>query len=463
MKKLSPAVWVNWLGLILGAVLFAAACTAIPVAEGQPQANLTAQRDVVMRTRGEESGVEVPANTAVDIQENDQVTVDEEGRGLLRFPSGLLVEIFRDTTLQLGEIRLDPGDILFVRLRQIAGHTYTDLGQQAAASIIVTTDFATITSLQPDTKFALCHDPQALTCLVVLEGKTEVEAQGKIVSVNGGESTYIFPGMPPKDPICADITQVEQWLDQKRASADLPALGELVSEWPEAACGPQAEEAASPIAAEPALPPAHGMVRIEEGVYEVGRSDADELHLATQQVSLSAYWIDVHEVSNGAYQAYLEATAAAPPVVWPGLSNHPVQGVTWNQAAAYCAWANKRLPSEAEWEAAARGPDSPPPLYPWGPDPLAGNQANSLPRAETYPVGSFPFNVSPFGVFDMAGNVWEWVGDSYGPPLGSERILRGGRHGFLTDMAYRQLVEPDSERFVPFAGFRCAADRVEGE
>ena len=158
---------------------------------------------------------------------------------------------------------------------------------------------------------------------------------------------------------------------------------------------------------------------------------------------------------------FLDETGSLPPVNWPGEENHPVKGVTWNEAAAYCAWANKRLPTEAEWEVAARGPEPEPPLYPWSPDREAGGAVNDLPRTDTYAVGTKGFNQSPNGVYDMAGNVWEWVGEGYGPVANGAKLLRGGRHGLLKDMAYRQQADANDKSFVPIAGIRCAADHVE--
>ena len=94
---------------------------------------------------------------------------------------------------------------------------------------------------------------------------------------------------------------------------------------------------------------------------------------------------------------------------------------------------------------------------------LRRRELDRLPREDTYEVGSAPFNRSPFGVHDLAVNVWEWVGEPYGPMDEGSKLLRGGRHGFLRDMAYRQQAAPADPTFVELAGFRCAADQGEGE
>jgi formylglycine-generating enzyme required for sulfatase activity/tRNA A-37 threonylcarbamoyl transferase component Bud32 len=219
------------------------------------------------------------------------------------------------------------------------------------------------------------------------------------------------------------------------------------------------EAAFVPITAD--LPEVTGMVEVASGSYEIGFSPADEYHNAPRTVQLDDFWIDQYQVTNAQYEEYLAQAGIPQPEVWPGQSDHPVRGVTWEQAAAYCSWLHKRLPAEAEWEAAGRGQGSIPQLYPWGNDATASGQTSGLPDEDTYPVGTLSFNQSPFGVFDMVGNIWEWVGEPYDSAQGEHRVLRGGRFGLpVLDLAYRLAVAPEDTRYIKYAGFRCAADEV---
>ncbi|HLF74659.1 MAG TPA: SUMF1/EgtB/PvdO family nonheme iron enzyme [Anaerolineales bacterium] len=208
----------------------------------------------------------------------------------------------------------------------------------------------------------------------------------------------------------------------------------------------------SPLPSEtPGLPPATGMVKIPAGTYKVGKDPENSNQSASRSITLEEFWIDQYPVTNKDFQQYL-AEWSFP----PGEDNYPVIRVTWDHADAYCRSLGKRLPGEAEWEAAGRGPGENPQLYPWGD---TANEALKLPN-HTYEVGTQPFNVSPFQVYDMLGNVYEWVGDAYGNLGAGNRILRGARFGTPYDLAFRVEVTPDDTIYVPYAGFRCAADRV---
>lgn len=232
-----------------------------------------------------------------------------------------------------------------------------------------------------------------------------------------------------------------------------------VTESPTAADVPApTEDMASPNV--PGMPDTTGMVEIPAGTYEVGSSPADDYHSAPMKILLNGFWIDQYQTTYTQYQQFLSATGGQSPDIL-GAGNQPVRGVTWDQAVAFCSWANKRLPTEAEWEAAGRGPGQNPQLYPWGNDPAAGGSVGTLPDLDTYEVGTLPFNKSPFGVYDMVGNIWEWVGESYADTPAGIEILRGGRFGLpVLELSYRLPVTSDDTRYVKYAGFRCAADEV---
>jgi serine/threonine protein kinase len=209
------------------------------------------------------------------------------------------------------------------------------------------------------------------------------------------------------------------------------------------------------------LPAEDGMVKVAADTYEVGLSPADAYHSPAKQVQLKDFWIDQYQVTNEKYANFITETGTSAPEVWPGDKDHPVRGVSWDQAVAYCGWLNKRLPTEAEWEAAGRGAGPEPPLYPWGNDPTASGQISGFPDEDTYPIGMLSFNKSPSEVFDMIGNVWEWVGEPYANTQDGTKFMHGGRFGLpIVDLAYRLTIPPGDTRYVKYAGFRCAADEV---
>jgi len=236
-------------------------------------------------------------------------------------------------------------------------------------------------------------------------------------------------------------------LPNKSSSTETPAVPTAVTE--SITSAPENTE----------LPSANAMVEVSADTYEIGVSTpVDEFHIAPTSIALQTFWIDKYQTTNEQYQQYINETGSQPPTFWPGNSlKQPVRGVTWDQASAYCAWAHKRLPKEAEWEAAGRGGGPAPFEYPWGND---YNQASNLPVDDTYDVGTQAFNVSPFGVFDLVGNVWEWVDEPYSSVQAGLHILRGGRFGNAQDLAYRVAAASEDPVYIKFAGFRCAADQV---
>lgn len=148
-------------------------------------------------------------------------------------------------------------------------------------------------------------------------------------------------------------------------------------------------------------------------------ADASPAH----KVFVEAYYIDIYEVTNKDYEAFIKATGHRTPSVWgnkstylDGKDKHPVTGVSWYDAVEYCKWKGKRLPTEAEWEKAARGEDER--IFSWGND-FSYDKANisttPLEPGATKEVDSYGEQKSPYGVYNMTGNVWEWTSDDYTP------------------------------------------------
>ena len=439
-----------------------------PPAPSPLVADLKAIETTVERHRGDDI-TNLAKDEVVNILEDDEIAVVDKGWGELRYADRLIIELHQDTELGIDDVGLDRVDgSIFLRLKQTIGSSRVELSEIANDRVELVTDHATLTSGGSPTIFVVCH-AEPVTCMFVEAGDVTVKAQDVEVIVTGGSGTYILKGEPPQPPICGDMAEFRSWLEeQRRAQTDVPLVA-LVQEWDENdPCQPVKLEPTEPTPT--GLPPGDGMVQIPAGQYEIGRQQADDYHLPSTQVELDVFWLDVFEVTNAQYEIFVSNTGHPAPADWPGgtyqagREEHPVKGVTWDDAQAYCAWVHKRLPTEAEWEVAARGPEIPSPLFPWGnDDSFAGGEMDNLPREDTYQVGTATFNRSHFGVYDLAANVWEWVGEPYGPVADGSKLLRGGRHGFLRDMAYRQQAAPDDPSFVPFAGFRCAADQVEGE
>jgi formylglycine-generating enzyme required for sulfatase activity len=467
----------RWAALSLVPVLIGSGCVRVETPE-PPRADLIALKNIVERVR-DGTRIALQKDMSIDIQANDRISVKEQGRGWLLFPDRLEIELFNSTDGLVSEARLEPTGSIFVTFKLNVGHTRTELKSMASARVTLETDYATIKALESNTQFLVCQTKE-LTCIVTLNGETEVEAGGEVVAVGANEATYILPGQRPQSPICANREEVDRWLDRKRVTDKIDPLRTLVTSWPQQSCSAALppQTAALPVTPLPPtatalpvtpLPLRDGMVRIENDLYKVGSSKPSDFHTPLKEIRVAAFWIDKYEVTNAQYKEFLDATGHSRAPNWlggtfpAGRERRPVDGVTWDEASAYCRWANKRLPTEAEWEVAARGPGPEPPLYPWGPDSRAGGYVDQLPRIHTYEVGTVPFNKSTFEVYDMAGNVWEWVGKPYAQVPSGHKVLRGGRHGLLKDMAYRQLAEPNDKRFLPFTGFRCAANRVAGE
>ena len=180
-----------------------------------------------------------------------------------------------------------------------------------------------------------------------------------------------------------------------------------------------------------------------------------------QRLYLPSFLIDVWPVTNGQYAKFCKATGHPAPDDWdePILSKpkQPVVGVSWHDAVAYCEWVGKRLPTDEEWEKAARGHDGR--KFPWGNEPPDDTRANFGKRiGRTSSVGRFPDGRSPFGCADMAGNVLEWCG-SWHLFERRTRVLRGGAWVSEPNTLRTSLRFGDAPTCTyPIFGFRCALD-----
>jgi formylglycine-generating enzyme required for sulfatase activity len=244
----------------------------------------------------------------------------------------------------------------------------------------------------------------------------------------------------------------------------------------------------------PALEAPAGMIYIPGGEFMMGCDPehnggfscvADSLPL--HAVTIDAYFIDMYEVTNAQYAECVAADACDFPTRTesetrdtyydaPAFADYPVIYVTWTDASDYCTWAGKHLPTEAEWEMAARGTTVQ--AYPWGDgDPSCtlansfNNPGGSTCTGDTSAVGSYPDGNSAFGVADLAGNVWEWVSDWYsetyysespamnpmGPDGSTNKVLRGGGWGGTWPhlLTASRTFDPDFNSSND-VGFRCA-------
>jgi iron(II)-dependent oxidoreductase len=219
------------------------------------------------------------------------------------------------------------------------------------------------------------------------------------------------------------------------------------------------------------------MVRIAAGRFIMGSNlpGFDEEN-PERRVQLGGYFIDRYEVTNLQYKDFIDVTGHRPPIHWRNrtfpegrLANHPVVNVSWHDAHAYAEWVGKRLPTEAEWERAARGDYGF--EYPWGRSCVVDNANFGNPDAKTTPVDKFAAGRSPHGVYDMSGNVGEWVNDWFeakyyakapdvdppGPENGNRKVYRGGGyHCNKIDIRAAMRHAALSTSCQEYIGFRCA-------
>lgn len=233
-----------------------------------------------------------------------------------------------------------------------------------------------------------------------------------------------------------------------------------------------------PALGEVAVSPKDGMrlLYVPAGPFAMGTDSGWDSAKPAHEVNLDPFWIDETEVTNRMYSLCVEEAACAPPAELssytrdhyfsdPSTADFPVLHVAWEDAQKYCLWAERSLPTEAQWEKAARGADGR--LYPWGNNAPSADLLNSFAVTfleDTVQVGSYPRGASPYGALDMAGNVWEWTADYISPYPGGDpsaldydqgyRVLRGGSFVDPADATTRY--GNSAELRMHDIGFRCA-------
>jgi len=235
----------------------------------------------------------------------------------------------------------------------------------------------------------------------------------------------------------------------------------------------------------PATPtePPPGMVYVVGGTFTMGKEGGDEYEGPPHSVEVKPFFIDTTEVTNKQYAQCVEAGACNSPIKTnsdkresyygnPEFDDHPVIEMRWEDANAYCTWAGRNLPTEAQWEKAARGTDGR--IFPWGnenPNETLLNYNQNV--GDTTEGGSYEGDKSPYGAYDMAGNVMEWTNDRYsqvyyskspaenptGPEAGETFVMRGGtlytgRYVFVRATDRSQGIAP--LWYYAYIGFRCA-------
>ncbi len=206
------------------------------------------------------------------------------------------------------------------------------------------------------------------------------------------------------------------------------------------------EPSPSATSAYPEVAAPEGMVYVLGGTLRVGRDDGEESEQPAHVVTIKPFFIDRTEVTNEQYQKFITEMGYAAPPSWKdnrfpdGADALPVTDVTWEDAVAYATWAGKRLPTEEEWEFAARGSDDRR-LYPWGEEWIADAanvKAGANDQRQLAPAGQFPKGASPFGALDLSGNVWEWTASDFlaypggkitpRPGYANLKVIRGGSY-----------------------------------
>jgi formylglycine-generating enzyme required for sulfatase activity len=370
---------------------------------------------------------------------------------------------------ELWNLSPDKGEFVFFTTRTAPEKSAPLAAAPAAPPAIKDVDTRGYDAYEAIARLAAKRD-QAWSKVKAFAASTGVKRETRVAALD-----KFLIDFPDDNPHAAEVEMLKQQIGQERQEVQVAKAPAPTYSVPKAGGREVTGKDGAP------------MVLIAAGEFMMGAADGDSDEQPAHRVRLDAYYLDVYEVTTALFGKFMQAAGHAEPSYWPLLrqisgDDRPVMGVDWNDADAYCRYYGKRLPTEAEWEKAARGTDGR--TYPWGNKEPTNTLANFgqqwAPNINYYidrivPVGRYEGGKSPYGVHDMAGNVSEWTADWYdkryyaGSPAdnprgasgGSQKVLRGGSWGNDPQhvrATYRHNAPP-SNRNARF-GFRCAQDRA---
>jgi formylglycine-generating enzyme required for sulfatase activity len=316
---------------------------------------------------------------------------------------------------------------------------------------------------KPISPLAVKTEPVRPPARLITHGDTGRES--KRTNIDGSKRVFLMVAGGLVLALLAGIVVWSLWGTSNNRSSD--------SSKPQPGTGPPSRPAEKQ--SQPAgHPHPAGMVYVPGGAFMMGRDDGDDAERPPHEVTVKPFFIDTNEVTNEDYEKFVKATNRRPPATWTkgsfpsGAERKPVTGVTWDDASDYARWAGKRLPTEEEWEFAARGAEGR--MYPWGNDWRQGSANANSAQQSMAEVGAYQGS-SPFGAYDMVGNAWEWTGSSFKAypgrglpanlPSGDLRVIRGGSFESTKDYAtttYRAGWPARGASTYDQTGFRCAQD-----
>jgi len=225
-----------WLTILPILALACATSTPTQPPNNSLQAALTANEVNIQVFGADSAGQTLQKFETFNTTIGNRITLDEGGRGVLRFGDRNEVDLFGNTEVLLEDAQLESGGSIFIRVKQDFGHTHFKLNPDSIVRVTLETDDSTISTLEQGTEFTVCYAPGNLTCIAVREGSVEVTSQAEKRIYRKGEATFYTVGQPPQSPICTSQDEYNAWLASMRGPQKVQTLGQLVKSWSATTC-----------------------------------------------------------------------------------------------------------------------------------------------------------------------------------------------------------------------------------